>query len=271
MAKRIVQILFLIAFTLSAAGCASLGHKLKAWLGGKPDTDYAEASTGGGDHAAPSYNSMPNMMAGKERKYKRVTKDNFSDEQMLEDNSGSLWRKEGQGSYLFSQNNLRQIGDILNVEIEGKAADNLTAKLAIIKANLTRIEVPPPQRALASRGVPRPDTTASNDQNKTGDQNKPVDANQQAQAAEQQKEDAREKVKEALARFDDVPCRIVDKNSDGSYRVKGQSSIYVGRHEYRLIVTGIVRPDDINSEVVASTRVLEGKYDLVATVKERKE
>ena len=240
-------------------GCSSFGQTLKGWMGGSPSNPDP------GTHGPPvtSYNNTPNVMVGQERKYKRVTKDNFADDQKLEDNAGSLWRREGQGSYLFSQNNLRIIGDIVSVQVEGKAAENLTAKLTIIKTALAKLEAPIVIRRPASQGVPKPDgkPDAKTDTNAKAD-------GTQAGAATDGKEQDDQKIKDQIGKFDEVPCRIVEKNPDGSYRIKGQSPIYVGRREYRLIVTGVVRPEDLSSDQINSGKMLESKFDLVATNKE---
>ncbi len=247
--KKIFQGSFILVVALSCVDCASFGKKLKSWMGGGDDKKVAASPP------VTSFANQPNVSTGKDRKYRRVTKDNFGDDEGLEENSGSLWRKEGQASYLFSQNNLRLMGDIINVDVEGKAADNLGAKLAIIKQNLARIENPKP--ANGAKGTNKDRQPAATDTNTPGASGADV-----AQTEEAKAKDLAEK------KFDSVPCRITERNPDGSYRVKGQSSVYVGRHEYRLIVTGLVRPDDVTSDVVGSSKLIDGKFDLVASNKE---
>ena len=186
-------------------------------------------------------------MVGQDRKYKRVTKDNFSDDQASSKKMpGSLWRKEGQGSYLFAQNNLRMIGDIVSVQVEGKAAENLTDQTDDDQTRPCKLE-PPIVRKIASvpsPGVPRPENKeAKADANQAGNQQAPENA---------QEEKTEENTREQIGKFDDVPCRIIEKNVDGSYRIKGQSPVYVGRREYRLIVTGIVRPEELAMDAIGS-------------------
>src|ERR1700683_2890038 len=136
--KRGLQTLFILAVGFSSINCASFGQKIKSWMGGGDDKKVAS------NPPVTSFSNQPNVTPGQERKYHRTTKDSFGEDQGLEESSGSLWRKEGQASYLFSQNNLRMMGDIINVDVEGKAADSLSAKLGIIKQNLARIENPKP-------------------------------------------------------------------------------------------------------------------------------
>jgi len=234
-----IRLVFLITLALTNLNCASFNQTLKSWFGSEDKKPASPPVT--------SFANQPNVSPANDRKYKRVTKDNFAEDQGLEESSGSLWRKEGQASYLFSQNNLRLLGDIINVDVEGKAADNLSAKLATIKQNLARIENPRPGKAKTDRAPA---------------------AAESAQAADSPDD---KKAKEAAEKkFDTVPCRITERNSDGSYRVKGQTPVYVGRHEYRLIVTGLVRPDDVSSDVVGSSKIIDGKFDLVASNKDGK-
>jgi flagellar L-ring protein precursor FlgH len=236
--SNIFRFIMVTALALTSVSCASFNQTLKSWFG----SDDKKASNG---PPVTSFANQPNVNSGKDRKYRRVTKDNFTEDQGLEESSGSLWRKEGQASYLFSQNNLRLMGDIINVDMEGKAADNLAAKLATIKQNLARIENPKPNKAKNER------TPAAAENN-----------NQVADNDDKKAKEAAEK------KFDTVPCRITERNADGSYRVKGQTPVYVGRHEYRLIVTGLVRPDDVSSDVVGSSKIIDGKFDLVASNKD---
>ncbi len=252
---------------LALSGCASFGRSLKNFLGGGEPPQKGQAAGG----PSTSFSAQSNVMTGKPRKYKRVTADNFSDGESLEDNSGSLWKKEGQGSFLFSQNSLRVMGDIINLEIEGKAAENLTTKLKIIKAAIARRYAPTrlPARAGAVGKVPKPEGETPAAGAEAGAQATAGAANKdgaQAQASQGAEKPAEPDLGET--KFDAVSCRIIEKNRDGSYRVKGQQTIYVGSFEYKLIVTGVVRPDDISTDNVKSTQLIDSKYDLVASNKE---
>ncbi len=270
MKKNILSILIMAVLLIAISGCASLGKKWKSLVSGS-DGDQAANTNGEGkakSPAAPSFNNDPSFGTFKDRQYKRVTKQNFSDEQSLEENAGSLWKKEGQGSFLFAQNNLRVIGDIVNVEIEGKVADNLTIKANLLKKSQTRAEVPAPKavpRSVAK--IPRPGDANSDRAPAQTNNNAPppapaVDGDGNVQAAA-----PAEKQKDNL-KFDSVPCRIVEKNGDGSYRVKGLQTFFIGKKEYRMIVTGNIRPDDISTDSISSSKIIDSKFDLVATNKE---
>ncbi len=272
--KRVLKLIFLLLMIVTTLSCASIGRKWKSLVGGQTDPGPKSSQL-----SPASYSSQPNLMVGKERRYKKVNKDNFSDEQALEDHVGSLWRKEGQGSYLFSQNNLRVLGDIVNVEIEGRVADNLTAKVALLKSALARFETPPRAPAASALSkIPSPTDKSNGSNGQPGTPGQPQNPGQngaqnQAQAPPPPPPAAEreEKPKEQVAsKFENVPCRIVEKTTDGSYRVKGQSALFIGKREYKIIVTGLVRPDDIVSDDIPSSKIIDSKFDLVASNKEVK-
>jgi flagellar L-ring protein precursor FlgH len=261
--KKIFSLLIITLMLATLTGCSSFGKKLKGLVGGGSSDSSAQPLPPRAPQG-PSFSTQPSVMTGKERKYKRVTKENFSDEQAIEENAGSLWRKEGQGSYLFSQNNLRVLGDVVNVNIEGRTADNLSAKIKIIKAAWAKFDRPPPRiiRKVASANRPSPDGKPQ-----VAPTPAPVanDANNEENDGEQKNSAGKDKDGE---KFDEVPCRIVEKNTDGSYRVKGQQTVFIGKREYKLIVTGVVRPDDISADNISSTKIIDGKFDLMASNKE---
>ncbi|MCC6277701.1 MAG: flagellar basal body L-ring protein FlgH [Oligoflexia bacterium] len=263
----LIKSLGLILLCVSISSCSTIGKTWKSLVGGGDSKDKPAAQSADGQpKAAASFSQQPNLMTGKDRQYKRVTKDNFSDEQLMEESSGSLWKKEGQGSYLFSQNNLRVFGDILNVEIQGKTAENLTAKLKLLKQAWAKLDAPPKiQRTVASDGRPKPKRPAPESENPTA---AGADSNQMGEgppaAPVAVKDGESGKPEEKAENFDLVPCRITEKNADGSYRIKGVQAVFVGRREYKILITGIVRPDDVSSDKIASTQILDGKFDLIA-------
>ena len=62
-----------------------------------------------------------------------------------------------------------------------------------------------------------------------------------------------------------VPARIVEKLLDGSYRIKGSQPFMIGRREYKVIVTGMVRSSDIDSDVIQASKILDPRFDIVST------
>lgn len=69
--------------------------------------------------------------------------------------------------------------------------------------------------------------------------------------------------KEELAAAMQVQTRIIERLPDGNYKVKGSSPLMIGRKEYKVIVTGIIRPEEFNEEGVLSSRLIEPQYDVV--------
>ncbi|MBK9294361.1 MAG: flagellar basal body L-ring protein FlgH [Oligoflexia bacterium] len=260
--KNIFKLLLIFTFSLSLGGCASIAKKWKSLVGGG-SSDEKNLTEDGKPIPPTSFTNNPNYGSYKERNYKKVTKENFNEDQGLEETSGSLWRQEGQGSFLFSQNSLRVTGDIINVELEGKAVENLNVKVDLIKKAQERLAVPSPKNSREAR-IPRPDERAA--------ANVPSPAPQTTEGNTQQAGDAKaitaettgDDAEKQAMKFDPVPCRIIEKNPDGSYRVKGVQVVYVGKKEFKLMVTGSVRPDDISSEAVNSSRLIDSRYDLVA-------
>ena len=61
-----------------------------------------------------------------------------------------------------------------------------------------------------------------------------------------------------------VPTRIVELLKDGNYRVKGDQPFMIGKREYKVIVTGIVRPADFDDAGISAEKLLDPKFDIVS-------
>lgn len=239
--KLIKLSLFLII--ISQVGCMSFGKKLKAFINGedavaKPKQTYT------------TYSDNPNLMNAPKREYKRTTRSSLENDANLNSNSGSLWVMEGQGAYLFSQNIVRMIGDSLMIQLDGEARTQVTTKVDVIKTLLQRYE---------QRLNPKPVNN-----------NLARNAQQSAEAPVQNRAPAA--ATPTAAKQDDfevktVPTRIVERTVDGNYRVKGSQPFMIGKREYKVIVTGIIKTEDFNDEGVSSTKLLDPKYDIVSNRK----
>ena len=64
-----------------------------------------------------------------------------------------------------------------------------------------------------------------------------------------------------------VPTRIVEQLKDGSYRVKGMQPFMIGKREYKVIVTGVVRPEDFDDAGIDSSKLLDSQFDIVSSRK----
>jgi flagellar L-ring protein precursor FlgH len=247
MVKFVVLILSLTMIT----GCSSFGKKWKAFLNEGEEKPVVTTKQQSGD---VKYSDVRDVPVNSERQYRRMTKKQFEDQELFSDNAGSLWVNEGQDSYLFAQNIIRLPGDILNVVLDGQPEKQLSTKAQVIKELTSRIEK-------RSRGV------ASTD-------GKPADAKADAAKAAGDKKSettaAAEKPTDEGAlpnagNFDvkTIPTRIVERMSDGNYRVKGSQTFMIGSKEYKVIATGMVKPQDIADDNVVSSKMLDSKFDIV--------
>lgn len=232
-----MRAVILILICLSQVGCANFGRKFKNFIRGKSDAPIAKP-------APPSYSNNANMeYKGIPRKYKRMTQAKLEAENKINDEAGSLWVDEGQGSYLFAQNNQRLVGDIVNVTIDGTAKRQLDTKVGVIEKLIQ-------QRRLRAK-------LASQPKSKAGASSQPTAPPTTGAAGGDDKAGGGFGVKE-------VPSRIVETFPDGSYRIRGSKDFMIDRTEYKVIVTGVVKPGDISDSKVESDKVLDGKFDIVS-------
>lgn len=252
------------------SGCANFGKDLKAFLKGTPSGPQTQAQ----NPAAPQvrddvvrFSDVKEVSFDDDREYRSISRKEFEDRELRSDNSGSLWTMEGQDSYLFAENNVRLPGDLINVALEGQPEKQLSTKAKVIKDLTKKIEA---KRKLASQsnkpaasaeaapatgeaaaaGAAKPDAAAG------------AEANKSADAGSEEEMDMG-------GDFDvkSIPTRIVEKLSDGNYRVKGSQNFMIGAKEYKVIVTGLVKPADVNNNTVESSKMLDSKFDIVRSAK----
>lgn len=244
--KRMMWYLVLAsALTLSFlnSGCATLSDFAKNMTG-----NNEEAITASEIRQAPRYSDTQQIAVPTDRQYKRMTKNRMEEESDLGSNAGSTWVMDGQGSYLFAQNKTRREGDILNVKLDGPAQKQVETKVSVIKKLLKQLEEQQKAELNNSLAV-----------------NGPVDG--RAPASEPVKAEPKKEEKEeegGLADVQTIPSRLVEKLADGNYRVKGAQPFMIGKREYKVIVTGMIRPEDYNDEGVSSQKLLDPQYDVVS-------
>lgn len=238
----------LIALFIAQTGCASFNRKLKAMLGGEPQAPVAAAPK----EELTTYSQSTNLPPTVKRKYKRQTRESLEDEALLGERSGSLWVMEGQGSYLFSQNIMRMIGDPLAVALDGDPKDQLVAKVEVIRDLLQKLE---DRQKARLRGPASADGAAA----AGGGAAAPAPATPPPAATEATGEGAKEDFN-----VKNVPTRIVERTTDGNYRVKGEQPFMIKGREYKVIVTGVVRAEDFNDAGIPATKLLDSKYDIVS-------
>ncbi len=198
------------------------------------------------------FSDNPNYGALTPRQYKHTTRQQIEEESELGAQAGSLWVMDGQGAYLFSQNKARRTGDLLNVKLEGPAQRQVETKISVIRNLLKRIEEKRKleiERRLASEN---PDKTTTTADGKPAAPAPPV-----AQSESLKKEDE-------PIEIPTVPTRIVEKLADGNLRIKGAQPFMIGKREYKVIVAGIIRPEDFNDEGVSANKLLDAQYDVVS-------
>jgi flagellar L-ring protein FlgH len=258
-----MRIILLCLMMISLSGCGTFGVKLKNFMRGNGWTDDQ------GPQKPLSFSDTPNYKKGEQRKYVRMTKDQFESEAKLGAQEGSLWIMEGQGAYLFSQNTVRLIGDLMNVKLEGAARNQVDTKINVIKKLLKKIENPGRRLAsepeVASTEAAKDDKKEKADDKKVAKDAKGKDGKDAATPGKPESETA-SKDDDALG-VDAVPTRIVQRMADGNYRVKGSQSFMIGKREFRIIVAGIVREQDFNDEGMSSQALLEPVYDVVSVKK----
>lgn len=262
--NKIINIFTLILVLLSLSACAGFGKKLRNLMKGE----------GFVEDTAPqkpfSFADNPNYNKGEQRKYARMTKDQFENDARVSAKEGSLWVMEGQGSYLFSQNIVRMVGDLLNVKLEGSAKTQVDSKVTVIKKLLKKIDAPP--RRVASEEEAKPE---DKDKEKDGKDNKD---GKDKTADNKDAKDKKDPTKDAtVAKNEDdsnkdesdigidlVPTRIIQRLPDGNYRIKGSQSFMLGKREYRVVVTGVVREQDFDDNGMSSQAILEPSFDVVS-------
>lgn len=241
---------------VASAGCSSLGKSVKSLVSGKDPEPARKVTT-------PRFSETENLRVAQEpRQYKRMNRARFEEEADVSAGAGSLWVMEGQGAYLFSQNQMRMVGDLLNVKIEGGAKQQLQTKVRVITRLLDRLENP--MRGLASSSAPQA----------AGNQNSPTAQGQKENPAAGKDGEKEEKSGESVQAKSDspfavqtVPTRIVEQLKDGSYRVRGVQPFMIGKREYKVIVTGVVRPEDFDDSGIDSSKLLDSQMDIVSSRK----
>ena len=251
-----IQAIILLIFTIDLSGCATM----KSWVG--LDEKKEQASTKTVVDAPVRFSENNNVPTTSAREYKRMTRQRMEEESQVNAQAGSMWVMEGQGAYLFAQNKTRREGDLLNIKVEGAAQQQIDTKVAVIKRLLKQLEDEEIKAKEMQEAERLKQVQAMNSANGQSDaQRAPASVSPPPAPAPvaNKKEEKEEPVK-----IDFVPTRIVEKQPDGNYRVKGQQPFMIGKREYKAIVTGIIRPEDFNDEGVSSGKLLDPQYDVVS-------
>lgn len=258
--QQLVHLSMVAFIAIVAAGCSSFNRGVKNLVGDdKPKL--------------AKYSDQENLKFQSERKYRRMNRNRFEDEADVNAQAGSLWVMEGQGAYLFAQNQTRMMGDLLNVRVEGNPRQQLSSKVKVISKLLDRLEAP--SRGLANTPVQAAKAGGAQGANPAAPQAATPGAADGAAAdpnASAASQAATEKAgtfdpRDPISTIQTVPTRIVEQLKDGSYRVKGAQPFMIGKREYKVIVTGVVRPEDFDDSGIESSKLLDSQFDIVSSRK----
>lgn len=236
--RYVLSFVALIVVSIGLTGCASF-DKLMASLDGEQNVPPLKDI-----YKSPRYSENENLAVPTDRNYRRMTKSRMEEEAQLQANAGSTWVMEGQGSYLFAQNKMRKEGDVLNVALDPSAKGQIDTKVSVIKKLLKQLDE---QKSLELKSA----------QKKTsGEADRAPAAEEKASAEKSETDEPVEIAK--------VPSKIIEKLADGNYRVKGQQPFMIGKRDYKVIITGMIRPEDFNDEGISSEKLIDPQYDVVS-------
>jgi flagellar L-ring protein precursor FlgH len=244
---RFVLILFV---GMMISGCATM----KEWFG----EEVANSVPFMGEEPPLKYSETPQAGAPEDRQYQRMTRSKMEEDSDLGSQAGSLWVMEGQTSYLFAQNKSRREGDILSVKLEGSGLKKIEAKANNVRALLKEIEEERKRRENPEGNAAPPALGATD---KGGDKTAaavPAPA-PRAPAAEKPKEE-----KIDLSDTQNIQSKIVERLADGSYKIRGEQGITIDKQDYRVILSGTIKAEDISDTGVSSNKLIDAQYDLVS-------
>lgn len=236
---QIVVLTFMGIIAIGLSGCASWFSKAKETVGLEQTTPEGESLV--------KFSENPTYLDVSNRQYRKTTRQKLEEDSELHAQAGSMWSGEGQSAYLFSQNKTRKEGDLLSVKVDGSAQKQIDTKVSVIKKLLKQLE----EEEAKSKGQ------GAAEGGKLAEAGG-ADAKRAPAAA------AKPEEKDEPIQLENVPTRIIERLADGNYRVKGQQPFMIGKREFKVIVTGLIRPEDFNDEGISSSKLLDPQYDVVS-------
>lgn len=233
------------------------------------------------------YSGLNNMAPPSDRQYKRMTRERMEEESSLNSAAGSLWKMEGQTSYLFAENKHRREGDPTTIKLEGAAFKFVENKAQVVSELLTQLDeqkrvhdeeerkaeaerqrlaqVEAEKKLRAERIAkgeivvdPLDEQQANVEAKLDGEYRLPASV---APAPVAAKKAVEEKID--LKDIENIPAKIVERMADDTYRIRGQQYLTIKKKPYKLIATALIRAEDFNDRSVSSNKLLEAQYDLV--------
>lgn len=222
---------------------------------------------------------------------KRTTRRSLEEQSLLGESTGSLWMGRGQQAFLFTNNNQRLLGDVLNVKIEGYPKEQIQTKINTISKLLAEIlgeqkqEIEFKQQELKKK-LPTEDGTtpqgpktndpvflrglASSEEDEEGEVNVAEIQKELKQNEKQLKNigDESDEIAQLKSAKDlpikSIPTRIVDLQKDGNYRVRGEQPFMIGKREYKLLVMGTVKSEEYKEEGISAESLVDPVFDIIS-------
>ncbi len=235
------------------------------------------------DEIGMRYSDANNMAPPSDRNYKRMTRERMEEESELYGSAGSLWKMDGQTSFLFAENKHRREGDVTSIKMEGQALKQIENKVAVVQDLLAELDIQKKkaeedekkaeqerlrlaqiqeEKRLKAEAIARGDLMPDpfEGQYPQDLERKPAAVPEPEKVAEKVSEKA-EKID--LKEIESIPSKVVEKLSEGVYRIRGQQFLTIKKKPYKVIATALVRAEDYNDTAISSNKLLDAQYDVI--------
>lgn len=217
--------------------------------------------------AAHAYGSTPDLAPPVQRVYKngdRATRADFVDDMS---NEGSLWASDGQTNYFFTKNKIRGVGDILTINVEDQLIRDVSAEVKrTLSEGEREAELALAQQRIRARTLGLPDPSEDGQAAPKAQAGQPPAAQR---APAEQAEGGTEEIVIPAATYDDVDVsksiklapgdkimgEIVERYSNGNYKVRATRRVPYRGTVRNLAMVGIVK----NTEISDTDEVGSGK------------
>ncbi len=226
------------------------------------------------------YSDLGNMAPPSDRNYKRMTRQKMEEDSELYGSAGSLWKMEGQTSYLFAENKHRREGDPTSIKMEGPALKMIETKVAVVQDLLKQLDE---QRIKAEEDAKKAEEekvrlAQLQEEKKLKDEQiakgevvvdpfagqypPEPDRKPAAVAAAIPTVPAIEE-KIDLKEIELIPSKIVEQLPDGIYRIRGQQFLTIKKKPYKVIATALIRAEDFSDSNISSSKLLDAQFDVL--------
>lgn len=231
---------------------------------------------------------------------KRTTRQSLEDESQFGEQAGSLWVGRGQSSYLFANNNHHFVGDLINITIDGYPKEQIQTKAKVISKLLAEILMeekeglneeqqkleneqklyirqPASVKKEENTGKKKLKRKRSNKQEvKSAEESakklaeiKALQKQNQKRLTKLNEEDEEIQKLKGGGEFPIkmVPARVKEVYRNGNYYVRGTKPFMIGRREYRLLIEGMIRPEDYSETGISAEKLLDPTFDIISEKK----